>query len=101
MQNARHILALNAEEKQNFLNSFDIILSDCDGVVWMVAGTLIPNTGEAINLLKKAGKDIKFVSNNSVRSNEEYLRKFKAIGAENIKNVCRFFLSKIELGIIK
>ena len=92
MQKARHILDLNAEERTNFINSFDIVLSDCDGVVWLVSGA-IPRTGEAINLLKAAGKTVKFVSNNSERSDEEYLKKFKTIGVADVVEVGRCTLA--------
>ncbi|XP_075157785.1 uncharacterized protein LOC142231051 [Haematobia irritans] len=81
---SKHILDLTMEEKQKFLDSFDIILSDCDGVIWNVAQP-ISNTGEAINLLKQKGKSFKFVTNNDgMRSNDDYVKKASGIGARNI-----------------
>lgn len=39
----QNILELSAEEKKNFIDSFDIILTDCDGNLW-------------INIIKKLEK---------------------------------------------
>ncbi|EDW27815.1 GL19811 [Drosophila persimilis] len=79
----RHILELSQKEQRQFIDSFDMVISDCDGVVWMLVGW-IPGTGAAVNALKSAGKQIKFVSNNSFRTDEQYMAKFKHIGANNV-----------------
>lgn len=81
---ALHILQMNAQEKREFLDSFDLVLSDCDGVVWMLVDPL-PNTGSAIMHFKNAGKQFKFISNNSVRTDEEYLSKLKNIGVADVR----------------
>ncbi|ALC48779.1 CG2680 [Drosophila busckii] len=81
----RHILELSVEEQRAFSDSFDMVVSDCDGVLWLLDGW-IPGTGEAINALKSAGKSIKFVSNNSFRSDEQYMEKFAHIGAEQVQH---------------
>ncbi|XP_069965996.1 uncharacterized protein [Bactrocera oleae] len=74
-----HILKLSPQEQKEFVNSFDVVMCDCDGVMWM-ATSPIPRTGEAVNALKAAGKQVHFVSNNSMRSEEEYVNKFTEIG---------------------
>ncbi|XP_065364365.1 uncharacterized protein LOC135957525 [Calliphora vicina] len=79
----KHILELTAQEKQKFLDSFDTVLSDCDGVVWLLLEG-IPNAGQAINLIKDEGKHYKFISNNSMRTDEQYLQKFKETGVQNV-----------------
>ncbi|KAM7347544.1 uncharacterized protein ACRADG_007114 [Cochliomyia hominivorax] len=79
----KHILELTAQEKQKFLDSFDTVLSDCDGVVWLLLEA-IPNAGQAINLIKNEGKRYKFISNNSMRTDEQYLEKFKETGVQNV-----------------
>ncbi|KAH8387591.1 hypothetical protein KR093_008073, partial [Drosophila rubida] len=81
----RHILQLSVEEQRNFIDSFDLMISDCDGVVWLLVGW-IPGTGEAINALKDAGKSVKFVSNNSFRTDDQYMEKFATIGARNVQH---------------
>ncbi|XP_055914550.1 uncharacterized protein LOC129947844 [Eupeodes corollae] len=82
-QKARYILDLNAEERNEFLKSFDIVLSDCDGVIWMLAGP-IPGAGHVINLFLKAGKKYKLISNNSLRPDEEYLSLLAEMGVKDI-----------------
>ncbi|KAL7745365.1 hypothetical protein ACLKA6_015382 [Drosophila palustris] len=81
----RHILELSVEEQRCFIDSFDMMISDCDGVIWLLVGW-IPGTGEAINALKNAGKSIKFVSNNSFRTDDQYMEKFDRIGARNVQH---------------
>ncbi|XP_034119260.1 uncharacterized protein LOC133847166 [Drosophila sulfurigaster albostrigata] len=81
----RHILELSVEEQRKFIDSFDMMISDCDGVVWLLVGW-IPGTGEAINALKDAGKAVKFVSNNSFRTDDQYMEKFNTIGARNVQH---------------
>ncbi|XP_030567991.1 phosphoglycolate phosphatase 2 [Drosophila novamexicana] len=81
----RHILDLSVEEQRSFIDSFDMVISDCDGVVWLLVGW-IPGAGEAINALKNAGKSVKFVSNNSFRTDDQYLEKFDHIGAINVQH---------------
>ncbi|XP_039958622.1 uncharacterized protein LOC126758081 [Bactrocera neohumeralis] len=79
-----HILKLSAEEQREFVNTFDVVLCDCDGVMWMVSASL-PRTGEAVNALKDNGKQVFFVSNNSVRLDEEYVNKFTRIGVKDFQ----------------
>ncbi|XP_030378557.1 phosphoglycolate phosphatase 2 [Scaptodrosophila lebanonensis] len=78
-----HILELSLKEQRRFIESFDMMISDCDGVVWLLAGW-IPGAGDAVNALRRAGKTIKFVSNNSFRTDEQYSEKFKKIGARGV-----------------
>ncbi|XP_039958628.1 4-nitrophenylphosphatase-like isoform X1 [Bactrocera tryoni] len=79
-----HILKLSAEEQREFVNSFDVVMCDCDGVMWMIAAPL-PRTGEAVNALKDDGKRVYFVSNNSERPEEEYVNKFTSIGVKDFQ----------------
>ncbi|XP_073835486.1 uncharacterized protein [Musca autumnalis] len=84
-KNPKHLLELTKKEKQDFLESFDIVLSDCDGVLWAFSSP-IANSGEAINLLKTAGKQFKFVSNNDgMRTDRDYIDKLENMGVNNIK----------------
>ncbi|XP_019845425.2 uncharacterized protein LOC109579472 [Bactrocera dorsalis] len=79
-----HILKLSAKQQREFVNSFDVVLCDCDGVMWLISAPL-PRTGEAVNALKADGKQVLFVSNNSVRSDEDYRKKFVGIGVKNFR----------------
>jgi len=80
----RALFELNAKERKDFLKSFDFVFSDCDGVVWLLSEPL-PQTGEALNLLKDAGKQVKFVTNNSLTSDQVYFEKFTKIGLKNFQ----------------
>ncbi|XP_055627083.1 uncharacterized protein LOC129769087 [Toxorhynchites rutilus septentrionalis] len=75
----RHLLNLSIEEKRAFLDSFDSIMSDCDGVVWNFTGP-IPDVDKALQLLKHKGKKLAFISNNGMRTMEEYKRNFNNLG---------------------
>lgn len=69
------------EQAQEFLDSFDTFLFDCDGVLWL--GThLLPNTKEILKFLTDAGKQLVFVTNNSTKSRKQYTKKFAGFGIE-------------------
>lgn len=61
-------------------------LITCDGFVFDVDGvlcrgeTLIPRADEAISRLRRGGKRVIFISNNSTKSREEYIAKFARLG---------------------
>lgn len=75
------LLDLKPEEFKDFLDSFDHVFSDCDGVIWSQGA--FPRVGEFFSLMKKHGKTVNFVSNNSLRSRENYERMFKDAQIEN------------------
>lgn len=77
----KNILELSKEEKRKFVDSFDLLLNDCDGVVWTLTGGL-PGIKEGIEHIYKLDKKLGFVSNNSVSNRERYESKFKALGVE-------------------
>lgn len=95
-----NLLNATTEERQLFLDSFDYVLTDCDGTVlqdlFIYNGcanngfliTLIPGTvwdvdgplegaSAAIDLLQQCGKRVVFVTNNTTRSREGYDQRFK------------------------
>jgi len=61
-------------------------LARCDGFVFDVDGvlcrgeTLIPRADETIARLRRGGKRVIFISNNSTKSREEYIAKFTRLG---------------------
>ncbi|EDV99690.1 GH12276 [Drosophila grimshawi] len=63
----QHILELSSEQQRRFLDSFDHVYSDIDGVVYSME-TNVPNGSQAYKALESAGKQITFVTNNSVRT---------------------------------
>ena len=61
----RDIGLMNESEINNFICSFDTVLSDCDGVLW-VGGQAIEGSPEVIRRFRDLGKRIIFVTNNGM-----------------------------------
>ncbi|KAJ8723507.1 hypothetical protein PYW08_003419 [Mythimna loreyi] len=72
---------LKPEDFKAFLDSFDHVFSDCDGVIWTKGP--MPGAGKFFSLMKKLGKTVNFVSNNSLRSKENYEAHFRDAEIEN------------------
>lgn len=70
---------LSNENIKNFLNSFDTVLTDCDGVLWLV-NSPISGAFNALENLEKIGKKVLFVSNNTLSTVDDYLKKFRIMG---------------------
>ncbi|VVC32919.1 HAD-like domain,2-phosphoglycolate phosphatase, eukaryotic,HAD-superfamily hydrolase, subfamily IIA [Cinara cedri] len=73
------IETLSAEGRRDFFNSFDTVLTDCDGVLWIMNNT-IPGATQVIIDFKKNDKKIFFVTNNSTKSHVQLLEKFHSLG---------------------
>lgn len=76
---SKRLLDLTLEDKQKFVASFDYVLTDCDGVVWNYYGP-IEGVGRTIGSLKDAGKRVVYVSNNSVRTLDNYKEQVSKLG---------------------
>ncbi|KAJ8654629.1 hypothetical protein O0I10_009680 [Lichtheimia ornata] len=72
---------LTSVERDFFLDKFDNFLFDCDGVLWD-GSDLIPGVDKAMEELRKRGKRIFFVTNNSTKSRAAFLGKFKGFGIQ-------------------
>ncbi|KAI8146307.1 HAD-like domain-containing protein [Fennellomyces sp. T-0311] len=69
------------EERRDFLDRYDNFLFDCDGVLW--EGTkLIPGVDKAMEELRKRGKKVYFVTNNSTKSRTSFLKKFQGFNMQ-------------------
>ncbi|CAI2181028.1 5510_t:CDS:2 [Funneliformis geosporum] len=71
----------DASAYESFLDKYDTFLIDCDGVIWH-GNNVLPNLREALSVLRKKGKKLLFVSNNSATSRKGYLKKFKKLNIE-------------------
>ncbi|XP_076664749.1 glycerol-3-phosphate phosphatase-like isoform X2 [Andrena cerasifolii] len=65
---------LSDDNVNEFLNSFDTVLSDCDGVLWMSTNPL-PYAAEVVNYFRSLGKKFFYVTNNSTKTREEFVQK--------------------------
>uniref|UniRef100_A0ACD5YJC0 Uncharacterized protein n=3 Tax=Avena sativa TaxID=4498 RepID=A0ACD5YJC0_AVESA len=72
---------LTADAARSLVDSVDAFLFDCDGVIWK-GDELIEGVPETLELLRKMGKKIVFVTNNSRKSRKQYSKKFKALGLD-------------------
>ncbi|TIB37882.1 hypothetical protein E3P86_02018 [Wallemia ichthyophaga] len=64
---------------KKLLDKFDTFLFDCDGVLWR-GNELIPGSKEFVDKIRKAGKDVIFVTNNASNSRNQYKQKFDQLG---------------------
>lgn len=74
---------LNSVEVASFLDSFDTVLTDCDGVLW-TGDTAIDGSVNALNQLRELGKKIFYVTNNSTKLRDEYVAKCR-----KLKYICK------------
>lgn len=70
--------SLKKEEVRDWLNSFEVILTDCDGVLWL-HNDVIGKSSEVINKLVKIGKRVYFITNNSVKTRDGFAAKAKTM----------------------
>ncbi|KAJ1973129.1 hypothetical protein H4R34_005182, partial [Dimargaris verticillata] len=66
-------------DRATFVDRFDTFLLDCDGVLWHDK-FVIDGVTETLAKLRQKGKRILFVTNNSTKSRDAYLKKFQSLG---------------------
>ncbi|KAF4983215.1 hypothetical protein FZEAL_1318 [Fusarium zealandicum] len=69
----------DAASIDEFVDKFDVFLLDCDGVLWS-GDHVYDGVPETIALLRSKGKRTIFVTNNSTKSRDEYLKKLTNLG---------------------
>lgn len=67
------------QQVETIINKYDNFLFDCDGVLWL-SNHLLPYVIETLNLLRSHNKKLIFVTNNSTKSRNEYVKKFESFG---------------------
>uniref|UniRef100_A0A0K8TSQ9 Putative phosphoglycolate/pyridoxal phosphate phosphatase family n=1 Tax=Tabanus bromius TaxID=304241 RepID=A0A0K8TSQ9_TABBR len=78
-KSATDLTKLPAEKVKNWINSFDTVLADCDGVLW-IYNDAIEGSANVINKFKGLGKKVYFVTNNSTKTRPEFLEKALRLG---------------------
>lgn len=63
------------------LQDYDHVLLDLDGCVW-VSDDLTPGAAEALAALRAARRTVSFITNDSARAPEEYVRKLWSLGLQ-------------------
>ncbi|XP_075214538.1 glycerol-3-phosphate phosphatase-like isoform X2 [Lycorma delicatula] len=71
--------SFSKEEFKQFIDSFDAVLTDCDGVLW-VGNDPFPGSAEVMNRFKELGKKTFFVTNNSTKTRSEFVQKCNNLG---------------------
>lgn len=66
-------------EVSTWFDSFDTVMTDCDGVLW-VGAEPISGSPEMINRFRDLGKRVFFVTNNSTKHRREYKTKLDKLG---------------------
>ena len=69
------------EDAAAFLDSVDVFIFDCDGVIWK-GDSVIARVPEVLEKLRQMGKKIFFVTNNSTKSRKGYKKKFDGLGLD-------------------
>ncbi|KAF7392666.1 hypothetical protein HZH66_008499 [Vespula vulgaris] len=81
MPETKDLRNVNEEEIRRFLDSFDIVLSDCDGVLWHIDSP-IENSIEALTKLQSFGKKIFLVTNNATAGTRKICERLLVNGLE-------------------
>uniref|UniRef100_A0A182QX57 4-nitrophenylphosphatase n=1 Tax=Anopheles farauti TaxID=69004 RepID=A0A182QX57_9DIPT len=74
-----NLASLSPAEVKEWIDSFDTVLTDCDGVIW-VDNNPLPGAPEVINRFIANGKKLFFVTNNSTKTRPEFVEKAVKLG---------------------
>lgn len=83
LQSTMSVKITSKEQVNDLLDKYDYFLFDCDGVLWL-GDHLLPSIPETLSLLKEKNKQVIFVTNNSTKSRNDYLKKFEKLGINNV-----------------
>eukprot|EP00092_Neocalanus_flemingeri_P022465 GFUD01024364.1.p1 GENE.GFUD01024364.1~~GFUD01024364.1.p1 ORF type:complete len:341 (-),score=100.67 GFUD01024364.1:92-1114(-) len=75
----REFGSMTDAEVAAWLESFDTVMTDCDGVLW-VGGVAIPGSTEMVDLFRKRGKRMFYLTNNSAKHRRVLKEKLDKLG---------------------
>ncbi|BFF97021.1 glycerol-3-phosphate phosphatase [Drosophila madeirensis] len=78
-QTCTNLLELSNSKVTEWLASFDTVITDCDGVLW-IYGNALEGSVDVMNQFKAMGKKIYFCTNNSTKTRAELLKKGLELG---------------------
>ncbi|XP_046394326.1 glycerol-3-phosphate phosphatase isoform X1 [Ischnura elegans] len=78
-KSSKFMPSLSREHVKKFIDSFDTVLTDCDGVLW-VENNAIDGSPALIRRLVDLGKKVFYVTNNSTRNRQDYVEKCRKLG---------------------
>ncbi|EFJ06782.1 hypothetical protein SELMODRAFT_272252 [Selaginella moellendorffii] len=67
------------DDAAQLIKSVETFIFDCDGVIWK-GDKLIEGVPETLDMLRRMGKRLVFVTNNSTKSRKQYGKKFETLG---------------------
>ncbi|XP_014208930.1 glycerol-3-phosphate phosphatase-like isoform X2 [Copidosoma floridanum] len=78
MAACRRIKSMGKDEFRAFFNSFDVVLSDCDGVLWREM-EVVHRSPETVEKLKEMGKKFYYITNNDCKTRADLINKCKSL----------------------
>jgi len=75
----QEVRSMSDDEVKSWINSFDTVMTDCDGVLW-VGSEPIQGSPQMINRFRELGKRVFYVTNNSTKHRKEYKTKLDKLG---------------------
>jgi len=79
MATCREVKDMTSVEVKDWLDSFDTVMTDCDGVLW-TGSEAIQGSPEMIQKFRELGKRVFYVTNNSTKHRREYKTKVDKLG---------------------
>jgi len=75
----KEVRDLSDEQVKTWFNSFDTVMTDCDGVLW-IGSEPISGSPDLIQRFRQLGKRVFYVTNNSTKHRREYKKKLDNLG---------------------
>lgn len=75
----KELAKMSPQDVKTFVDSFDTVMTDCDGVLW-TGPTALPRSADVIQKFRQLGKRIFFVTNNSTKHRRDYVEKCENLG---------------------
>ncbi|KAL0128219.1 hypothetical protein PUN28_003462 [Cardiocondyla obscurior] len=79
MSETKDIIMFSADQMQEFLMSFDIVMSDIDGVIWDL-NKPVKGAPESLEKLQNLGKQVYLITNNTTKTVEKYCNDMRHAG---------------------